>query len=536
MNKESLNNQTFTKQTLIKNIFSYFKKNSVWLQKKWIIVGKGPSISLLDKESDKDFYTCTLNDAIREVNNTTIAHFVDFDAFLRCQSYLDRAEYVVLPWYPHFDNTACDISLEVLVSRYSNLQDLLEKDKLCWYDLSSSPIRYGNYPMVSATYFSSEAALDMLAIAGVKTVRSVGIDGGKSYSCQFSDLSGLTLLSNKQESFDKQFLSFPKIIAKTGVDYGPIGLDLPIKVFVACTESELLAAQVLEYSIKKHSSVSVSVRTLYDSDVVIPTPKDPKNQARTPFSFQRFIIPKECNYKGKAIYLDADMLVFKDIKDLWSRNFDDFNILSTYADTSIGRKPQFSVMLMNCENLDWDINSIVDQLDSGSLTYEKLMYDFSLANFSSNIEPDWNSLELYSKKNTALLHYTDMNTQPWISTNNPLGYLWVKVLRNAVDDGIITRNFLEEEIKKGHVRPSLLYQIDHNIDDPILLPNKMLIADKHFRPPYISLIKHNGTPWINVFYWIRAKLRSIFQNRLIYKFVRILKSKFTKIFRGKSTQ
>ena len=503
---------------MIKNAFDVLNVDSVFVKKKWLILGKGPSFSLLRKEHFNDFQICTLNDTIREVDSATIAHFIDFEAFLRCKTYLNRSQYVVLPWFPHFKNKPGHFSLEELTREETVLKTLLEEGRLLWYDLSTSSIRHGSYPIVRATYFSAEAALNMLAISGVKYVRSLGVDGGTSYSARFSDLSRETHLSNGQKNFEKQFLSFAEIISRTGVDYGPLNMELPVKVFVGATKSEMLAVRVLEYSIKKNSSVSVEVKALCDTNIIIPTPKDIKNQSRTPFSFQRFIIPQVCNYQGKAIYLDADMLVFKDIKGLWERTFDGANILSSYTNEFSGRKPQYSVMLMDCNKLNWNIKELVDKLDSNILTYEELMYDFSLANTSTCIEPKWNSLEFYSENDTALLHYTDMNTQPWVSSNNPLGYLWVKALRNAIEDGAITRTFVEEEVNYGHVRPSLLYQLDYKLDDPILLPKSVLMADKDFKAPYKSLLKHNASPWKNKLLWLKAKLRTVYQDTVFYNF------------------
>ncbi len=52
-------------------------------------------------------------------------------------------------------------------------------------------------------------------------------------------------------------------------------------------------------------------------------PKDEPNRGRTGFSFSRFQIPKLAGYKGRALYLDADMQVFGDIAELWDIPFDD---------------------------------------------------------------------------------------------------------------------------------------------------------------------------------------------------------------------
>src|SRR5690606_29185021 len=118
---------------------------------------------------------------------------------------------------------------------------------------------------------------------------------------------------------------------------------------------------------------------LFQSKTRIPMPKDPKNKPRTPFSFQRFLIPELKNFKGRAIYLDSDMQVFKDIKDLWTRPMDDCDVLSAFEASETGRRPQFAVMLMDCEKLKWSIQDIVARLDSGELNYEQLMYHMAMA-------------------------------------------------------------------------------------------------------------------------------------------------------------
>lgn len=514
-------------RTAPENIFQYFARQPDVTDKAWLILGKGPSFSSRDRFDLSQYKVLSLNDSVREHERVDIAHFVDFDAYERCARTLSQRPdaLVVLPWFPHFNNKAGNTDLVSLSGKHPLLSMLAAEGRLYWYDLNTSAVRHGSYPVLSASFFSAEAALDLLATAGVKRVRSLGIDGGNSYSAEFSDLSNVSLLSNGWKNFDRQFSSFAKVIARTGVDYAPLDMDAPVRIYVASTASEALPVEVLEYSIKQHASATASVIPLWGAGISIPKPQAPKNQPRTPFSFQRFLIPQVCGYEGRAIYLDSDMLVFKDIVNLWNRPFGEANVLAAYSDSESGRKPQFSVMLMNCSQLKWNIQQIVDQLDSGALSYEQLMYDFSLARTSAVIEPEWNSLEIFKPGQTALLHYTDMNTQPWVSHLNPLGYLWVRSLRQAIQDGAISRSFVEDEVRKGHVRPSLLYQLDHDIEDAILLPASALALDAGFSPPYRSLTAHRASPWKNRLVWLRAALRSQYQKTSLYKFERrILRS------------
>lgn len=504
------------------NIFEYlsFQCHNPELST-WIILGKGPSFSKL-KEYDLSHYRIlTLNDAVREVTNVDIAHFIDFDAFERCASIaIEHAKIIVLPWFPHFNNKAGTTNLAELTISNHPLSSLAEQGRLYWYDLSSSSVRCGTQPVISATFFSAEAALDLLATAGIKSIRSLGVDGGDSYGKEFLDLTDISCLSNNQKNFDRQFESFSKIIARTGVDYSPLDIESPIRVYVAATASESLPVKVLEYSIKQHCSTTVHVMPLCDANIEIPVPTSVSNRSRTPFSFQRFLIPKIQEYTGRAIYLDSDMLLFKDIRQLWNLSLGDSDVLTTYSESASGRKPQFSVMLLDCNKLTWEINEIVSQLNSGTLNYKNLMYDFTLAKTRAAIGPRWNALETYKHGSTALLHYTDMNTQPWVSHINPLGYLWVATLRRAIQDEAISTAFVEAEVLKGHVRPSLIYQLKHDIDDSLLLSKSALILDQGYVAPYRSILTHKSSSWRNKLFWLRAYVRAIYYKSFFYHLVR----------------
>lgn len=258
----------------------------------------------------------------------------------------------------------------------------------------------------------------------------------------------------------------------------------PIKVFIGSSPSEWLPAKVLEHSMRSRTTHALEVMRLYESDLEIPLPQRKDCGPRTPFSFQRFIIPELCSYQGRAIYLDADMLVFGDIHTLWSMPMDGNQLLSVKSlDEKHGS--QFSVMLLDAEKLDWDIKQIVNSLDEGSMTYNQLMYEFVIApKRASNIGNEWNSLEHYSS-DTKLLHYTDMVMQPWISLVNPLKDIWVKELVNAISTQFISLEELKYQISMKNVRPSLLNEVAMILAGEVFLNNNALMKlDKNFNPPY----------------------------------------------------
>jgi lipopolysaccharide biosynthesis glycosyltransferase len=244
---------------------------------------------------------------------------------------------------------------------------------------------------------------------------------------------------------------------------------MTIDIFVGADRSQLLAVAVLEHSILRHTALACRVTPLID--LGLPEPADLRQGSRTNFSFARFAIPELKNYSGRAIYMDADMLVFRDVAELWSIPFDGAKVIvqdelpdevkrQARLDGQRRRRKQCSVMLIDCERAHWDAPSIIAGLD-GRYTYEELLYELCILDESEikyGVPFAWNSLEHFDS-NTRLIHYTDMNTQPWVSNHNRLGHLWIAEVRLMLDTGVLGWNELNVEVEKGYFRPSLIEEI-----------------------------------------------------------------------------
>lgn len=90
----------------------------------------------------------------------------------------------------------------------------------------------------------------------------------------------------------------------------------PFRVFIGFDERESVAYHVLEHSIRKHSSIPVSITPLSRNNLLpVFTRKRLENES-SEFSFSRFLVPYLCGYKGWALYLDCDMLFRADIAEL----------------------------------------------------------------------------------------------------------------------------------------------------------------------------------------------------------------------------
>ncbi len=510
---------------ILQDFFTWYaSQNEAWRERPWLVLGKGPSFAKVKEFDTTQFNIFGLNHVVLE-KKVEIAHAIDLDVIEHCEKALaTNANYLLMPWFPHVRHRPGKLCLAELVLLKPVLAFFAEKGRLLWYNKVGSKIN-GVSPSIFIHHFSAEAPYALLGMVGVKNIRSLGIDGGATYASNFKSLP--TLLSNRQSSFDKQFLGIARSIMTYQINASPLDIESPVRIYVATTEEQMLSVKVLEYSIRKHASMTVEFTPLHTSDVVIPMPQDSINWPRTPFSFQRFIIPQVAGYSGRAIYLDSDMQVFSDIRELWKCEMHNNQLLSVASDQQSGRNPQYSVMLMDCAKLDWEIADIVNSLNASEFTYEGLMNNMVIApTQQADIPFEWNSLEQYIPGKTKLVHYTDMNTQPWIYAGHPLGYVWVRDLLAAIQDGFIESEYVFEHIQRGWIRPSLAYQLENKLEDAFLLPRHILDLDKGFSPPYHKIKRHSRTPWIYGKAYLNAAARHFFQKSAFSIYLRRIKRRY----------
>ena len=243
-------------------------------------------------------------------------------------------------------------------------------------------------------------------------------------------------------------------------------MQKPMRVFVGTDDSQVVATKVLEYSIRKHASGPVEFHGMTADRM--PVPRDKKNKPRTGFSFCRFTIPQRCGYRDRALYLDADMLVFTDIAELWRIPFGDQTVLCTWQgevpeawrnNPSFKTGRHYAVMLLDCERLHWDVRDIVRGLDEDRYSYQQLMYDMCIVApdaIDHRLATEWNSLENYEAGKTKNIHYTVVPTQPWKCRTNPHGAVWDQHLAEAIAKGIVTRDDIEIGVEAGYVHRDLL--------------------------------------------------------------------------------
>ncbi len=277
-----------------------------------------------------------------------------------------------------------------------------------------------------------------------------------------------------------------------------------VNIYVGTDRSQLFAVKVLEHSIARNTDLEVNVIPMHELEY--GKPKDLRQQQRTGFSFTRFCIPKLNNYQGKAIYVDADMLVLKDIKELWNLDFGENHILVQEELPDQHSKPtgdldptlkrvnkrvkQSSVMLLDCSKLDWNIEQIIKDLDEWKYSYDDLMFKLCLVDENKvgyKVPFRWNSLEHLAPE-TCLIHYTDMYTQPWVYSGNPHEEVWLDEVRLMLSKGVITINEVQKEVELGYFRPSIVDDILRRREDDPSKKSEIIIRnrEKDLKLGYVS--------------------------------------------------
>jgi len=214
------------------------------------------------------------------------------------------------------------------------------------------------------------------------------------------------------------------------------------KIFIGDDSRFPEVAQVAAYSIKKHSSVELDINFLNLEKIrkELDYKPDLRRFSSTEFTYTRFLIPLLCNYKGKALFLDNDILCLSDIKELdklamFGRNVYAIRCIKHkdyvpkekvkmygIKQTSYPKKNWSSVMLLNCEYFKKGIWSkfVVENAPGSYLHQFKDIPNHRIG----KIVPEWNSLDEYVEGKTKLIHYTSGG--PWFKEykNCPHADLW----------------------------------------------------------------------------------------------------------------
>lgn len=208
----------------------------------------------------------------------------------------------------------------------------------------------------------------------------------------------------------------------------------PHRIFIGFDSRMPIASEVLEYSLRKHSSEPLDIRLLKLPNLDLKRPQDPLQS--TEFTYTRFLVPHLCGFQGTALFMDNDMLAFGDVSKLFHLDMGDFWLRCVKHDqkaddggikmdgrrqTSYPRKNWSSFMLLNCAKMTaWTKENVETKRASWLHRFESVPDDKI-----GDLPRTWNTLDWYDDS-TNLVHYTEGG--PWFDRckDHAYGAIWFK--------------------------------------------------------------------------------------------------------------
>jgi hypothetical protein len=116
-------------------------------------------------------------------------------------------------------------------------------------------------------------------------------------------------------------------------------------------------------------------------------------------------------------------------------------------------------MLMDCAKLkNWKIRDWVTLINAGIASYEGTMAatPAGLNHKDFGILPKcWNDLDYWDEQ-TKILHYTHVPSQPWKVPGHKFAWVFLKELKSALEEKVISAADVEKEIAAGHIYSKIL--------------------------------------------------------------------------------
>jgi hypothetical protein len=99
-----------------------------------------------------------------------------------------------------------------------------------------------------------------------------------------------------------------------------------IRVFIVFDAREAVAYSVLSHSILARASMPVTIAPLMLSQLGAMFKRERNPLQSTDFAFSRFLVPYLSGYEGWSLFMDCDMLMRRDIAQLWALRDDRYAV------------------------------------------------------------------------------------------------------------------------------------------------------------------------------------------------------------------
>ncbi len=282
-------------------------------------------------------------------------------------------------------------------------------------------------------------------------------------------------------------------------------------VFIQSNSRQLLGARVAAYSLRRNSAHAdqFAVHIMRHEDYPFFPARQGQlylragvkrrwnNEDLQSFTPLRFMPPELMAYQGRAVVIDPDVFALADVWELFTRDMQGKALLCRPRSGPKGRFDRClasSVMLLECAKLThWQCERQFTELFEFKRDYMDWMcLKLEPRETIGFFETEWNDFDKLTPQ-TRMLHNTRRKTQPWktglpvdftppdrVYGFPPLGWLlrtrrrlfgdhgllgrykphpdprqeqfFFGLLRECLDQGIVTEALLREEMRQNHVR------------------------------------------------------------------------------------
>lgn len=229
------------------------------------------------------------------------------------------------------------------------------------------------------------------------------------------------------------------------------------------------------------------------------------------FTLTRFMPPELMGFQGRAVVIDPDVFACADVWELFSRDMQGKAILCRPRSGTKGMIDKClatSVMLLDCAKLShWKVEERFNQMFDFTFDYmDWICLKSEPPGTVGLFENEWNDFDKFTLA-TRMLHTTRRRTQPW-KTGLPVDFriaerfrlfppaAWLMkarrhlfgeyglmghyrqhpdinqqhfffgLLKECLDNGMVTESFLREEMRLNHVRHDALEVLKNTPDLP----------------------------------------------------------------------
>lgn len=162
----------------------------------------------------------------------------------------------------------------------------------------------------------------------------------------------------------------------------------------------------------------------------------------TSFTMARLYLPLFYQNDDRIVIIDSDVIVYKKLDGIFGDGASSgIYVRKAYASDEWATSVMGWLITPKIRNSMGDYSKLIESEDFSwrDKIYLKKNFSSALGINITRLSKCWNSFEA-AKKNTNVVHFTNLRTQPWKKSNHPYENNWFSLAQKAFKE-----NFLKEE-------------------------------------------------------------------------------------------